>query len=150
MEIFPNWTTIPIVFFLIVLTFILNRLFFKPLAKVLAERDRRITGAKNEAEEIRRISEERSLAFEQRLRDARREADLEMAKAKAAALGEKGNIVSSQKHKAEKMISEARADIRTKAEEALNVLEGQTQSIAEQIASQILKRPIHGKGGARS
>ena len=49
MEIFPNWTTIPIVFFLIILTFILNRLFFRPLGKILAERDRKITGAKKEA-----------------------------------------------------------------------------------------------------
>ncbi len=35
MEIFPNWTFIPIVFFLIVLTFILNRTLFRPLGKII-------------------------------------------------------------------------------------------------------------------
>ena len=142
MEIFPNWTTIPIVFFLIILTFILNRLFFKPLGKILSERDSKITGAKKEAEEIRKASQEKAAAFEQRLRDARREADLELAKVKAEALGEKNNVVTSQRKNAEQMISEARTDIRQKTEDALKVLEGQAGKIAEQIASHILKRPV--------
>jgi F-type H+-transporting ATPase subunit b len=150
MEIFPNWTTIPVVFFLILLTFVLNRLFFIPLGKVLAERDRRITGAKKEAEEIRKLSQEKALAFDQRLRDARREADLEVAKVKTAALGEKGTLIAFRRQSSETMISEARADIRKKTDEALKILEGQTQSIGEQIASHILKRPIQGKGNARS
>ena len=150
MEIFPNWTTIPIVFFLIILTFILNRLFFRPLGKILAERDRKITGAKKEAEEIRRISQEKATAFEQRLRDARREADLGIAKVKADAVGEKNNLVSSQKKSAEQMISDARADIRNKTEEALKILERQTETIAEHIASHILKRPLQQKGSTKS
>jgi len=150
MEIFPNWTTIPIVFFLIILTFILNRLFFRPLGKILAERERKITGAKKEAEEIRKISQEKATAFEQRLRDARREADSGIAKVKADALGEKNNLVSSQKKSAEQMISEARGDIRNKTEEALKVLERQTETIAKHIASHILKRPVQQRGSTKS
>jgi F-type H+-transporting ATPase subunit b len=150
MEIFPNWTTIPIVFFLIVLTFILNRLFFKPLGKILAERDKKITGAKREAEEIRKISQEKATAFDQRLRDARRESDLEIAKVKADALGEKNSVVASQKKSTEQMISDARTDIRKKTEEALKVLEGQTEMIAEHIASHILKRPVQQRGNTKS
>ena len=150
MEIFPNWTTIPIVFFLIILTFILNRLFFKPLGKILSERDRKITGAKNEAEEIRKISQQKAQAFDQRLRDARREADLEVAKVKNAALDEKNSVVASQRKTAEQMINEARADIRKKTEDASKVLEAQTRSIAEHIASHILKRPVQQRGTTES
>ena len=55
MEIFPNWTVIPIIFFLIVLTFTLRRTFFDPLARTLAERHNRIEGAQKEAEEILKV-----------------------------------------------------------------------------------------------
>jgi F-type H+-transporting ATPase subunit b len=150
MEIFPNWTTIPIVFFLIVLTFILNRFFFRPLGKILAERNSKITGARKEAEEIRKVSQEKAVAFEQRLRDARREADLEVAKVKNLALDEKNSVVASQRKSTEQMIAEARSDIKQKTEEALIVLEAQADGIAKQIASHILKRPVQQRGTTKA
>ena len=150
MEIFPNWTVIPIVFLLIVLTFILNRLFFRPLGRTLEERDRRIAGARREAEEIRKASQEKALEFDRKLREARRESDLQTAQVKAAALGEKGSLVASQRQDTEKMLKEARAEIRTKAEEALRVLDSQTQGFAERIASQILKRSVQRRGSTQA
>ena len=146
MEIFPNWTFVPIVFFLIVLTFILNRTFFRPLEKTLEERNRRIGGARREAEEIKKASQEKALEFERRLRDARREADQQIAKVKTAAVGEKNQVVAHQRSETEKMLQEARADIRAKTEEARGLLESQAQSFAARIASRILKRPVQRKG----
>lgn len=142
MEIFPNWTFFPILFFLILLTFILNRLLFRPLGKTLEEREHRITGARLEAEEIRKASQEKGLEFERRLREARREADQQVAQVKNAALGEKSEVVTRQRSETEKMLAEAKADIRSRVEEARIKLEGQARGFATRIASRILKRPV--------
>jgi F-type H+-transporting ATPase subunit b len=146
MEIFPNWTSVPIVFFLILLTFVLNRTFFRPLGKTIEERHRRIGGARREAEEIKKASQEKGLEFERKLRDARREADQQILQVKTAALGEKSQVVARQRSETEKMLQEARADLRTKTEEARQSLESQAQLFAVRIASQILKRPVQTKG----
>jgi F-type H+-transporting ATPase subunit b len=146
MEIFPNWTFVPIVFFLIVLTFILNRTFFRPMGKILDERFHRIGGARREAEEIKKASQEKALEFDRKLREARREADQQIAKVKTAALGEKNQVVAQQRSETEKMLQEARADIRAKTEEARRALESQAQTFATRIASRILKRPVQRKG----
>lgn len=142
MEVFPNWTAIPIVIFLIFLTYVLNRAFFRPMAKALEERHRRIGGARKEAEEIRRISRERIAEFDKRMREIRREADLQMAQARNEALGEKTGILSVKRAEAEKMIAEGREEIRRKTEEARKTLEAESKSFAYQIASQILNRPV--------
>jgi len=145
MEVFPNWTAIPVIFFLILLTYILNRAFFRPMAQALEERHRRIGGAQKEAEEIRRTSQERIAEFDQRMREARREADQQMAQARNEALGEKSGILSVKRTEAEKMITEGREEIRRKTEEARKTLESESKSFAYQIASQILNRQVSQK-----
>src|SRR5262245_8998588 len=103
MEIFPNWTVIPIIFFLIILTFTLRRTFFDPLAKTLAERHNRIEGAQKEAEEIRKASQDRLAEFDRRMRDARRESDVQMAKIKNEAMSERNKLISQRRSESEKM-----------------------------------------------
>ena len=145
MEVFPNWTAVPIIFFLILLTFILNRLFFIPMAKTLENRHRKIEGARKEAEEIREASAERLAEFDRKMREARREAGLQMAQVKNAALDEKNQIVSARKGEVEKMLVEARGQISQRTEEAKKTLEKESRSFAYRIASRILGRPIQRK-----
>ncbi|MGH9856778.1 MAG: ATP synthase F0 subunit B [Acidobacteriota bacterium] len=142
MEIFPNWTFLPILFFVILLTFILNRTLFRPLGKTLEERERRITGARLEAEEIRRASQEKGTEFDRRLREARREADQQVAQVKNAALSEKNQLVTRQRSETEQMLAQGKAEIRTKVDDARRKLEAQTQQLAAQIATRILNRPL--------
>jgi F-type H+-transporting ATPase subunit b len=140
MDIFPNWTVLPIVFFLIVLLIFLSRSFFGPMAAALSERDQRIGGAQREAEEIRRSLQLQEDEFNRRIRDARREADRQMAEVKKAAFERKSGIVSAKKTEAEATLTAARAEIRKKTEEALAELERQSGQFARLIANRILKR----------
>lgn len=145
MEVFPNWTSIPIIFFLIILTYVLNRTFFRPMSRTLEERHLKIEGAKLEAEEIRKASGERIAEFEKRMREARRTADFQMAEARNDALGEKTKVVMEKRGETEKMLAEARDDLRKKTEEARRQLEAEGRNFAYQIASQILNRPVQRK-----
>jgi len=145
MEVFPNWTFVPIVLFLMILTYILNRTFFRPIQKTLDERTSRIDGARREAEEIRKSSQERLSDFDRRMRDARREADQQMAQAKNEALSDKNRLISERRSEVEKMITEAQHDLREKTESARRQLQQQADAFAYQIASHILNRQVIAK-----
>ena len=145
MEIFPNWTFIPVVTLLLILVFALNRLFFRPLGRILEERHKRIEGAHLEAEQIRAASQGRLEEFDRKMREARRESDERMAKITAEAMQEKQRIVSGKKSEVEKMLSEARTDIKKRTEEARAKLLALQDKFAILIASRILKRPVSDK-----
>jgi F-type H+-transporting ATPase subunit b len=145
MEVFPNWTFVPIVMFLMILTYILNRAFFRPMQDTLAERTSRIEGARKEAEEIRKSSQERMADFDRRMREARRETDQQMAAAKNEALTEKTKIIAERRTETEKMIAEAQHDLRQKRETARVQLQQQADNFAYKIASHILNRPVQTK-----
>ena len=145
MEIFPNWTFIPVVTLLLILVFVLNRLFFRPLGRVLAERHSRIEGAQLEAEQIRAASQGRLEEFDRKMREARRESDEHMARITAEAMQERQRIVSGKKGEVEKMLIDARADIQKRTEEARGKLLALRDKFAILIASRILKRPVSDK-----
>ncbi len=145
MEIFPNWTFIPVVTLLLILTFILNRVFFRPLGRTLDERHRRIEGAQMEAEQIRAASQGRLAEFDRKMREARRESDEYMAQITEQAMQERGRIVGSKKTEVEKMLAEAKVEIQKKTEEARAKLVSLRDQFAGLIASRILKRPVSGK-----
>jgi F-type H+-transporting ATPase subunit b len=145
MEIFPNWTFIPVVTLLLILAFVLNRFFFGPLGRVLAERHKRIEGAQIEAEQIRATSKGRLEEFDRKMREARRESDEHMARITAEATQERNRIVSAKRSEVDQMLNEARADIQKRREDAREKLLAMRDRFAVLIASRILKRPISDK-----
>jgi F0F1-type ATP synthase membrane subunit b/b' len=145
MEIFPNWTFIPVVVMLLILGFVLKRTFFQPLARVLAERHKRIEGAQLEAEQIRTASQGRLEEFDRKMREARRESDEHMARITAEATQERQRIVSAKRSEVDKMLGEARTDIQKRREDAREKLLALRDKFAFQIASRILKRPVSDK-----
>ncbi|MCI0447254.1 ATP synthase F0 subunit B [bacterium] len=145
MEIFPNWTFIPVVTLLLILVFALNRLFFRPIGRILDERHKRIEGAQLEAEQIRAASQGRLEEFDRKMREARRESDEHMARITAEAMQERQHIISGKKSEVEKMLGEARTDIQKRTEEARAKLLALRDKFAILIASRILKRPVSDK-----
>lgn len=150
MDIFPNWTVIPVVTLLLIFLFLLKRVFFNPLQQTLAERSRRIEGAQREAEEIRKASKDRLADVDRKMREARRETDAYMAQLRNQALSQKGEIVASRRSEVEKLIAEGREDLRNKTSEAAQKLKAQSGEFARRIASQILRRPVQGKKAAQA
>jgi F-type H+-transporting ATPase subunit b len=145
MEIFPNWTFIPVVTLLLILVFVLNRLFFRPLGKTLEERHRRIEGAQLEAEQIRASSQGRLAEFDRKMREARRESDEHMAQITAEAMQERAKIIGGKKSEVDKMLHDSKADIQKRTEEARGKLLALRDKFAILIASRILKRPVSDK-----
>ena len=150
MEIFPNWTFIPVVILLLIFVFIAHRLFFRPMINVLEERHRRIEGAQIEAEQIRETSQKMLSEFDRKMREARRESDQQMAQRTADAMQERNRIVSGKRTEVEGMLVQAKQEILNKKEEARTKLHNLKDEFARRIASRILKRPVGGKQPGKS
>ena len=145
MEIFPNWTSIPVIALLLTFLFFLKHVFFDPLRKTLEERSLRIDGAQKEAEEIRHASKDRVSDVDRRMREARRESDAYMAQLRNQAMSEKSVLLEARRTEAEALVSAAKQDLQKKAASAGEELRTQSQQFARQIAARILKRPVQGK-----
>jgi F-type H+-transporting ATPase subunit b len=122
----------------VILTFILNRLFFTPVGRVVEERDAYISLSRVEAKEKLAQAERLEADLKAQLKDARQqaqrlvlEAEQEMDKLYRAALAEATAEANASREKARREIDAERAT-------ALASLEGEAQVLGDLIVSRLL------------
>jgi len=119
--------------------------FFGPIERVVAERGKRIEGARREAEELRKSAQEKSRAYQESLRKARAELFKEQEAARRLALDERGASIQEARQRANEAIQEAKGRIRVEIQAARAELDTNTIQLAEEIARTILEpqRQMH-------
>jgi len=119
--------------------------FFGPIERVVAERGKRIEGARREAEELRKSAQEKSRAYQESLRKARAELFREQEAARRLALDERGASIQQARLRANEAIQEAKGRIRVEIQAARAELDTNTIQLAEEIARTILEpqRQMH-------
>jgi F-type H+-transporting ATPase subunit b len=126
----------------IFLMIVLNKIFFKPFLKFLAERQAKIEGDEREAARLQEEAEKRRLQFEEGLN-----------KGQQKAIGEKGTIVDAGAHEGKTFVEKAQEEVdkelpRVKAQidqEGRQVaadLERRQGQMAREIAEKILGRGL--------
>jgi F-type H+-transporting ATPase subunit b len=129
---------IPTVFFVVLLVFILRRIFFQPLAAVIEERDARSKGAVARAKERAAQAEARTTEYEALWLKARQEIySLREAERKEAVAG-RDEVIRKARARAEAAVKAAQADIAAEADRAKQELGQSSAALANQIASVIL------------
>lgn len=135
---FNQWFFVLLANFLILL-FVLNKILFNPVAKVLKEREKATTGALEEA---------KAMAAKKDDAVARMHAELLAAKNKAKeahnALREEGQSVqkemlSKAEAEAVAMIEKARKELQAEAEKARAALKGDIEKFSEEIVRKLVK-----------
>ena len=139
-QLVPDGTIVLHIAIIITMVFILNRLLFKPINRILAERESRTRGRSGEARETIRRVEESLANYENSLRKARAEGYRLLEQKQAEAFGERQQKISVVRKEVEQEIEEEKGTIRAQAEEARAMLEGDAARIASGISSQILGR----------
>ena len=135
-----------IFFSILLLIFILNHTLFKPINRVLEERERLGAGRIGEARRMLGEHEERLKRYESQLREARGEAYQRLeAERRETALARQRMIAEVKAETSEK-IGAAKQEIAKQAAGAKQNLENEARAMAGAISSQILHRPI-GAGG---
>lgn len=129
-----------------VLIFLLNSTLFKPINKVLDERERLGVGRLAEAKRMLGQYEERLNRYEEQLRVARGESYQQLEVRRREALAARQESMNSIKAETAAMIAEAKEEVGRQADGARQDLEREARAMASTISSQILHRPV-GRGG---
>jgi len=137
-----NWTFFVQVLNFLVLMFILNKILYKPILKVLDERDERIVGGREKAKEL--ISESDTIlnSYNGKLQVAKIEALGTKNTARKEASDEANVIIAEAREKAEGIISQVQQDMAREIERVKKELEPEVGIMAATIAQQILGRKV--------
>ncbi|MFP4134765.1 MAG: F0F1 ATP synthase subunit B' [Halothece sp.] len=122
----------------LVLVALLNVLFYKPLTRVLDERDDYIRKNLNEAKENAKKSEELAQKFEEQLKDARRESQEMIAQAQTEAQEEASKNIAQAQQEVQAQREKATAEIEAQKKEALQSLESQVDTLSHQVLDKLV------------
>lgn len=137
------WSVIATIANLLILTLIIKKFLFKPVKKMLAERQSQVDGIYKTAEEAAARAEEDKRTYSEKLENARDEADsiVKAATQRADRLGDE--IVEDAKRKAADAMQKAENDIALEKKKAMNELKSEISEISVQIAGSVVGREIN-------
>jgi len=131
--------TFLVTFFIIwVLVFILRRTFFKPMVKIMRDRDAQIQGDRAASEEKTRSYEEGLQEVERTLRAARQAAEKTRIEMEDAALREKSHLVAEASAAAKGEVEKAKAKLQDEIDRLRRELGAHAETMAERIEKRLL------------
>ncbi|MCK9230466.1 MAG: ATP synthase F0 subunit B [Syntrophales bacterium] len=126
----------------LILMFILNLILYKPLMKLLGDRQKRIDDAHDEVRSLEASIDEKVADYEDTLRRARAEAMEERESIKAAGTDAAKDILGSAREEVSEMIQGFKTRAAAEKEEARILLHKQTRRMAREISEKVLGRGV--------
>ena len=140
----PDGSLVFVLVLFLVFVFLLNRILFRPVGRVLDERQTLTEGSANEARAARRIYETRLAEYEATIRQARAESYKRSEHERAAATEERRHLIDEAKLHAHEQIERAKQEIEQQVLQARAALESESRQIAERISRTVLGRTVGG------
>lgn len=140
----PDGSILFIIALFLLFVFVMNRLLFRPIGRVLDERQTLTEGAANEARAAARRYQVRLADYEATIRQARAESYRRLEQARAATLEERRRLIEDAKQKASGEIEQAKSEIKHQADGARAALETEARQIAATISRTVLGRTVGG------
>lgn len=137
------WHIIATIANLLILAWIIKKFLFKPVKKVLAERQGQVDDLYRYAEDALSQAEHDKQLYGEKLAGAKEEADsiVKAAVQRADRLGDE--IVAEAKAKAADTVKKAEAEIAQDKKKAMNELKNEVAQISVQIAESVVGREIN-------
>jgi F-type H+-transporting ATPase subunit b len=131
---------LPTFFLVLFLHQYLRAVFFKPMARVLAERSEATEGARRKAAESLQRAEAKVAAYDESLRAARNDLYREQEEVRRQWREQQTAQIADARAKAGEMVKSAKSQLAGEAEEAKASLEANSRMLADQITQTILQR----------
>ena len=147
-QLVPDGTILFHMFLILLMVVILNRTLFRPVNKILDDREQMGQGVLAQASEIRKSVEEDLRKYEEGLRLARAEGYRETESQRRQELSERERVLSALRLELTKTTAREKALLQEQTEQARGVLLSDAQMLASQIEERILKPPTE-LGGVR-
>ena len=126
----------------IILLIVLNKMLYRPLQKVLAERREAIDGSHARAKDLEAGIEEKMQRYQQQLSEAKKVANEERSKLKKAAGEEESALLAEAHGKASTRLQAIKSKVAEEAAEASKTLKSEAKTLAGQIATKVLGRDL--------
>nr|YP_009297745.1 ATP synthase CFO B' chain subunit II [Kumanoa americana]AOM67479.1 ATP synthase CFO B' chain subunit II [Kumanoa americana] len=126
----------------LILMFLLNIIFYKPVTKILDSRDEYIRNSLTTASAALNKADQLVLQYEQGLAEARKEAQELIRQSQREAQQIVLVEVKEAQSIAEKLIHEASQQLMIQKEQAIKTLESQVEILSDQIKSKLLSKII--------
>jgi F-type H+-transporting ATPase subunit b len=139
-QLVPDGTLFLHIALIILMVFVLNITLFRPINKVLAERERRTRGRSGEAQDILSRVESGLRQYETSLREARLEGYHLLEAQRAEAMNARQTLLGALREELRGLVEEQKSSIQRQTDTARNALAGDAQRIAAEISNQVLRR----------
>ena len=140
----PDGSLVFVLILFLLFVFVMNRLLFRPVSRVLDERQTLTVGATNDARAAARRYESKLEEYEATIRQARVVSYKKLEQDRAVALDERRQVIEAAKQQTAAEIAGAKAEIERQAAAARAALEVESRQIAEKISRTILGRTVGG------
>jgi F-type H+-transporting ATPase subunit b len=137
----PNLSVIFVVIAVVFLAIVLDRVLFKPLLRVMRERDSAIKSAMQAAESAAAKAQAASAEFDANVASARADLYKQMDERRKAAEGYRKELVAQTKADVDAQLANAKAELEAQAAQARATLEAEAEALGKDIASKVLGRP---------
>jgi F0F1-type ATP synthase membrane subunit b/b' len=131
--------TFLVTFFIIwILVFILSRIFFKPMAKIIQDRDAQIQGDKASSQHDMDAREQSLEKIDRTLKAARQSAEKRREEIEGEALKEKNRLIAEVSAVSKRQIEQAKAKLNEDLVRLKKELSGEAESLADSIEKRLL------------
>jgi F-type H+-transporting ATPase subunit b len=131
--------TFLVTFFIIwILVFILSRIFFKPMTKIIQDRDAQIQGDKASSQNDMDARQQSLEKIDRTLRSARQAAEKRREKIQGEALEEKNRLIAEVGTASKRQIEQAQVKLNGDLVRLKKELSGEAESLAESIEKRLL------------
>lgn len=136
----PDLSVLWVIFFLLVLTIVLDRLLFRPIQRVIKQREEAARSARDLAERSAREAAAATAEFERKTSAARAEVYRQMDEVRRTALEARAQILTQTRAEADQQVAAAAAQLAADAEDAKRRLSVEAETLGAAAAERILGR----------
>lgn len=136
----PDLSVLWVIFFLLVLTIVLDRLLFRPIQRVIKQREEAARSARELAERSAREAAAATAEFERKTSAARAEVYRQMDEVRRTALEARAQILTQTRAEADQQVAAAAAQLAADAEDAKRRLSVEAETLGAAAAERILGR----------
>lgn len=138
-QLFPDGTLFVHVALILLMIWVLNRTFFRPIGRLLESREKHKGGHGAEARSIRNEASEKQAKYQQELLAARSEGYNLIEKQRSAVVEARMGKLAEAKAETARIVSEGKQRVEQETAEARSTIAKEADALAEKISSNILK-----------
>ena len=140
---------VPVALIVLIFYLVLRSFFFRPILKVMAERETRTIGAQKAAEAAQAAATERVKQYQEALKHAQAKVYQEQEAERKKLLDERAAMLKETRAKAGEEVGAAKERVAREVAEATKEVEVRAVELAQEIAGRVLRVPPAPKSPAR-